>query len=182
MFESLQQIDSSDTTYFRGRDTTDPGVLYYPVVVLVRATPWLVAGTVAAVVMVVRDAVGRNGVDLSQTLVRASLLLAPMPYVLLIAFTPQHYDRYILATFPFMALGVGMVVALLAQRLLSSRPWLVAAGGVGAVALAIATAVQAPYAIAFVDPLVGQQRAERAWSCSAGARASSGSGADDRPA
>jgi hypothetical protein len=161
VFESLQQIDSSDTTYFRGRNTTDPGVLYYPVAVLVRATPWLVAGTVAAIVMVVRDTVRRDGVDLSQTLVRASLLLAPMPYVLLIAFTPQHYDRYILAIFPFMALGTGMVVAPLAERLLSSRSWRVAAGGVGAVALAVATAVHAPYAIAYVDPLVGQKRAER---------------------
>ena len=181
VFESLQQIDSSDTTYFRGRNTTDPGVLYYPVAVLVRATPWLVAGTIVAIVMVVRDTVRRNGVDRSQSLVRASLLLAPVPYLLLIAFTPQHYDRYVLAAFPFMALGAGMVVAPLARR--RSRPgpggWLRPA--VGAVALAVATVVHAPYAIAYVDPLVGQKRAERLVLLGWG-EGIERLGADDRPA
>ena len=160
VLDSLQQIDSSDLTYFRGETTTDPGVLYYPVAVLVRATPWLVAGSVVALVMVVRDVIRRNGEDLAATLVRASLLLAPVPYLVLIAFTPQRYDRYILPAFPFMALGVGMVVAPLARRAIASPRWRVAVGAAGAGVLAVATVVQAPYAIAYVDPLVGQERAE----------------------
>ena len=42
-----------------------------------------------------------------------TLLLAPVPYALLIAFTGQKYDRYALPVVPFLALiaGVGVAVA-----------------------------------------------------------------------
>jgi hypothetical protein len=167
--EGLDQLSRENYTFFRGRVTAEPGVLYYPVALALRMSPWLMvaafAAVVAAVVHLVRRALGaRAGDDTPWPApsVLMLLLLAPVPYAVLIALTGQKYDRYALPVVPFLALiaGVGIAVAAdrwshrFGDRLL--RP----AGLAAAVAVTAVTVATQPYAISFANPLVGgQQRA-----------------------
>jgi hypothetical protein len=84
---------------------------------------------------------------------------------LAITTTPKKIDRYALPLLPFLALAVGVLVAALTvwfERRVdrpSTRRWLAATGIVVTGLLAVGTAAQAPYAVSYVDPLVGGQRA-----------------------
>jgi hypothetical protein len=93
----------------------------------------------------------------------ATLLLAPVPYAVLITFTGQKYDRYALPTVPFLALVTGVAVAVAAARwrerfggrLLQPSAILASAG-----MLAVTLAAQ-PFAISYANPLVGGQERGR---------------------
>jgi hypothetical protein len=91
------------------------------------------------------------------------LLLAPVPYSVLIAFTGQKYDRYALPVVPFLALLAGVGIAVATERW--SRRFgdrlLVPAGVAAAVGVFAVTVAIQPYAISFVNPLVGGQKRAR---------------------
>jgi hypothetical protein len=76
------------------------------------------------------------------------LLLAPLPYLVAISVPAQRYDRYALPLFPFLALAAG--VALAAVRF----GWVLLAVPI------VLAPVMAPYNISYVDPVIGQQRAQ----------------------
>jgi len=79
--------------------------------------------------------------------------------------TTKKIDRYAIPLFPFLALAVGTLVAglvTLFERRFdhpSTRRWLGGTAIAATAVLALGTASQAPYAISYVDPLVGGQRA-----------------------
>jgi 4-amino-4-deoxy-L-arabinose transferase-like glycosyltransferase len=92
-------------------------------------------------------------------------LLVIVPYLVIITTTPKKIDRYALPLIPFLALAVGTLVAavvVLVERRVdrpSTRRWLAAAAIAVTAGLALGTASQAPYALSYVDPLAGGQRA-----------------------
>ena len=98
-------------------------------------------------------------------LIAATLLLAVVPYAIVATLTSQKYDRYILPLFPFLAIACGVFLAeavgWFGSRVHSTR-WVLPAGVAVTALLAGSTLSQAPYAISYVDPLVGgQARARR---------------------
>jgi hypothetical protein len=169
--DSVGNLNDPHPTFFRGAVTTDPGPRYYLDALALRSSPWLFAGAAASVAVVAahlvrdlrrsrREAAVRSAWPPRAVLV--TLLLAPVPYALLIAFTGQKYDRYALPTVPFLALVPGVVVAVAAarwQERFGGRLLRPAALAATAAMLAVTLAAQ-PYAISYANPLAGgQQRA-----------------------
>jgi len=160
---SLDQLGRENFTFFRARVTEEPGPLYYPYALALRLSPWLLvagaASVVASVVHLARRARSDDPTPWPAPPVLVLLLLAPLPYAVLIALTGQKYDRYALPVVPFLALltGVGTVVA--ADRW--SHRLLVPAGLAAAVAMFAVTVTIQPYAISFANPLLGGQKRAR---------------------
>lgn len=142
--------------FFRGAVTFDPGPAFYPVALAIRLSPWLLA---AAAVGLALGLLERR----TRALVAASLL-APLPYLLSITLIDKKFDRYALPAVPFLVLiaglGLGVAYHRWAQGPVTRRP---VASGVVAVALALALAapvlIASPHAHAWVNPVVGPQRA-----------------------
>jgi hypothetical protein len=146
--DAFGQIESTDRTYFRGVTTSHPGPAYYPVALVMRATPWLFALAVVGVVVLGKRIVCAHAPDRARSAAAMAVVLAPLPYLVAISLPAQRYDRYALPAFPFLALAAG--VALAAVRF----GWVLLA-----VPLVLAASM-APYNISYVDPLIGQKRAQ----------------------
>lgn len=166
---SLTQLKKGQgTTYFRERLTADAGATYYPVAMLFRMTPWFLAGAVVASVGVLLRSVWgfrRWSTADAPSIAAATLLVATLPYAVALTVTSQKYDRYSLPLFPFLAIACGVgasgAVGWVARRVHSTR-WVVPTGVAATAILAGLTLSYSPYAISYVDPLVGGQvRARR---------------------
>lgn len=168
---SLDQLSTQNATFFRYAVHADPGPAYYPVALVIRLSPWLLiaaaASAAAAVVHLVRRAGDKGSADTPGSWpaapVLAVLLLAPVPYAVLIALTGQKYDRYALPVVPYVALLAGVGVAIAAKRWserFGDRPLVLAAVAVTVAMVAVTVAFQ-PYAISFANPLVGGQKRAR---------------------
>jgi hypothetical protein len=168
---TLDEMSVRNRTYFRYAVREDPGPLFYPFALVLRLSPWLLLAAAASVVASVvhllrrpragRDAGGSRSWPAPAAL--TLLLLAPVPYAVLISFTEQKYDRYALPVVPYLALlaGIGIVVAADRWSERFGDRALVPAGLAAAVAmLAVAVALQ-PYAISFANPLTGGQKRAR---------------------
>jgi hypothetical protein len=169
--QTLDEMSVRNRTYFRYAVREDPGQLFYPLALAFRLSPWLLfaaaASVVASVVHLVRrvragrEAGGSRSWPASPVL--TLLLLAPLPYAVLISFTEQKYDRYALPVVPYLALlaGVGIVVAAdrWSERFGDRLP--VPVGLAAAVAILAVTVALQPYAISFADPLAGGQKRAR---------------------
>lgn len=166
---SLNQLKRGQgITFFRQRLTADAGVTYYPVAMLFRMTPWLLfGGAIGSLAVLARSALSlrRKLASDPASVAAATFLVAVVPYTAAMTITSQKYDRYSLPLFPFLALACGVLVAAavswLGQRVRITR-WVLPVGIALAALLAISTLREAPYAISYVDPLVGGQvRARR---------------------
>jgi hypothetical protein len=142
--------------FFQGAVTFDPGPTFYPIALLVRLSPWLLlAGAVGLVV----------GLHERRTrALTACALLAPLPYLLSITLIDKKFDRYALPVVPFLVLVAGLGLGAAWQRWAAApaqrRPVAIrAAGAVAAAALALPVLVASPHAHAWVNPVVGPERA-----------------------
>jgi hypothetical protein len=165
---SLDQLRRGQgTTFFRQHLTPDAGAMYYPVAMVLRMTPWLLAGAFLASVGVISRAVlglRRAGATDTANNVAATLLLAVVPYAIVITLASQKYDRYSLPLFPFLAIACGVFLDWIIRRLgnrAHATRWILPVGVVLTVLLAVSTLSQAPYAISYVDPLAGGQTTAR---------------------
>ena len=141
--------------YFLGRPTADPGYGYYPVVIMFRLAPAVMAGLIALTVVLPPASRRRQ----------ACLLIGFIAgFLLFVTLASKKLDRYALPMFPSLALlaGLGLwtVYEELATRLArigrDARRWLLpslvgAAGAIQAVALISV----APYPLSFYNPFVG---------------------------
>jgi 4-amino-4-deoxy-L-arabinose transferase-like glycosyltransferase len=169
MRTSLHQLGGHHSQYYFGRNIEDAGPGFYPVSLWYRLSPWLLVGSVLALVAMVLRPVGRAVTSRRRFAwvpeVPLWTLLVIVPYLVTVTATAKKIDRYALPLLPFLALAVGTLVAgvvVLVERRVdrsSTRRWLAAAAIVVTGALALGTASQAPYALSYVDPLVGGQRA-----------------------
>ncbi len=149
--------DTGGVQFFAGRRTLDPGALFYPVNLAVRASPWLLVLAAAAVLLAVRRRL--------PWAVVATLALVPVPYVVAATLAAKKFDRYVLPVLPFLAMLGGLAVAWLWDRLVEARlewaPRIVLAGLLVA-ALALPSLAWSPDTMAYVNPVTGGQgRAER---------------------
>jgi len=157
---SLLQVGSPNIQFFRGTITTDPGWTFYPVNLGFRLSPWLLVGGGVAVAAVGAQLARRR--PLGPPWVLAVLLSMPAVYLVAITKASKKFDRYALPVVPFLAILLAVVVVAAVAR--ARRRWPVpdrAVAGVALVATALLvahTAVLAPYAVSYVNPLVGGQR------------------------
>jgi hypothetical protein len=136
--------------FFLGRAVADPGPLFYPAALVLRLTPWTLAGLLALGAAVA----GRGPAPRGLT---AALLL--LVFVLLFVGTlsvlPKKFDRYLLPIFPALCIlaaagWVWLLARLPLPRRLAPLAW-------GALLLAQATTLLGyhPYYLAYYNPLLG---------------------------
>ncbi len=165
--------------FFLGSTTRTPGVTYYPVVWAFRMTPWVLVGALGAlivcVVQLVRWCARAWRRDRSSEAHRTPtgpipswLVMATLPYALIISLAPTKFDRYVIPLLPFLALAIGVVVAAGARaverRFASdgSRRTVGIAVGIGAtIAISALTLLKAPYAVSYTNPMLGGQKVAR---------------------
>ena len=148
--------------YFLGRPLADPGYGYYPVAVMFRLAPAVMAGLVALTVVLPSPAQRRQ----------AYLLLGYVAgFLFFVTLASKKLDRYALPIFPSLALlaalGLWQVYQELAPRVAragsEARRWLLPGLlGVAGAAQALALISVAPYPLSYYNPFVGGgQAAER---------------------
>jgi hypothetical protein len=142
--------------FYRGEPTSAPGIDFYPVALAIRLSPWLVAAAFVGAAIGLRDRLRRP--------VTVCALLAPLPYLVAMSLANKKFDRYALPVVPFLALAAGIGLGLVWERWRARHPevapgLLRAAGTAGAVLLAVPVLVAAPYAHAWINPVVGTEQA-----------------------
>lgn len=170
LWASLHLGRTPRTQFLLGELTTAPGVDFYPVALFYRVSPWLIVGLAVTVVIglwrFVARRMGRASTAEALPAVPWILAVASVPYAVSITFYGRHYDRYamplVVTATVVTASGLVGLAGLLRRR------WLPGAGARRAVVAATAAALGAiilyvgalaPYAISYVDPLAGGQRA-----------------------
>lgn len=147
--ESNRHIEEAlRPTFFMGQFNFDHGPLFYPVVVAFRASPVVVLGLMAGLVIAVRRRLPRD----NRTWVAAFLLLYAVLFLAGITLAAKKFDRYALPALPPLLLA-------------ASYGWHIAAGRwrqwarLGIPALVAVQAVWLltvwPYPLAAYNPLVG---------------------------
>ncbi len=153
--------DTATSTYFLGEQTASPGLRFYPLVYLWRATPLSLVGVAVALVMLPWPALWR---DKEQRRMVAALLGYGLVYTLLISLSAKKYDRYLLPAILAGDVAAAVVWTQLITKLLGAirARWAISyqAGALAAVAIAIqALALAAPLApahyLAYYNPLAG---------------------------
>lgn len=142
--------------FFAGVVTDDPGLIFYPLALLLRLAPATLIGVILAAVLWRRIERPQRGIVLL-------LLIYCGGFMAMMTIGPKKFDRYLLPLFPMLGLLAGLGLWLAAQRLTSwsglkslpaGRRWLV----VPVVAALAQAAVFLPvsrYPLAFYNPLLG---------------------------
>jgi len=156
MRESSDLSGQEISLFFWGEPVIGPGVGFLPVNIAFRMSPWLMVAGLVSIGVTIRHLI-RPIAGSPRRAVMAALLLAPLPYLVVVGRATKLYDRYALPLWPFLALLVGVSVDLAVRRLATEdRTRLVAsAGAVALLVGALATASLAPYGTAFANPIVG---------------------------
>lgn len=163
--------------FFLGSRTSAPGVIYYPVAWAFRMSPWMLIGAVAVAVTVLVQLVrwvldrlpGRTATDRRPGgPVPLWLLLVGMPYAVAITVSTKTFDRYVTPLYPYLALAIGTVVAAVVAWVRRSgrapawsRPVAVVGGLVTIALVSMVSAARSPYAISYVNPMLGGQHKAR---------------------
>jgi hypothetical protein len=142
--------------FFMGRRTQDPGLLFYPVVLLFKTTPLTLAGTAASLVFFLRKTRDTHYVSRITFHVLIMLVICILVFTLFISFGPTKFDRFLLPIFPSVDILAALGLYELAKVVSAKR-------GKPVKALALLTLiVQAgfalphhPYFLSFYNPLVG---------------------------
>lgn len=143
--------------YFLGRPVADPGPLYYPVAMMFRLSPLVLAGLVALGVLLPPRSLFRP------TLL---LLLFIFGFVLFLSLAGKKLDRYTVPAFPALSLLAGMGLwtlgSWIAPYLRQTRAGEQVRRSAAALAVllllighSLPLVMVAPYALAYYNPIVG---------------------------
>jgi hypothetical protein len=159
--------------FFLGQAMDDPGILFYPVAMVLRMTPWCMLGLIALVVSLLLSHRLAATTDHPVSGSRASIALLiffVLLFMLPMSILPKKFDRYILPIFPTLNvlaaagwLHLWTIVRQWSEQrqrtqqqrthaIWPSSRWLVAA--VGSLAC-MTVAWYHPYELAFYNPLLG---------------------------
>jgi 4-amino-4-deoxy-L-arabinose transferase-like glycosyltransferase len=144
----------TNSNFFMGSPRPDPGLLFYPVALLFRLTPWSLLGAAVSLPRLLgKGKLGR--------LVRVAALFVLL-FGAFMTMGQKKFDRYLLPVFPFVELlaAIGLVEGLrwLTRRIKAEKAqrWAVAVATVGVLVAGGLTLVQqAPYYITYYNPLMG---------------------------
>ncbi len=107
--------------FILGRAVADPGPLFYPLVLVMRITPWGLIGLILALIATLRRAWGQL-----QIAPLAILAFFACCFMIAMSIPPKKFDRYLLPIFPSLDLiaAAGWVWAAQAwAKLVTSRSW-----------------------------------------------------------
>ena len=142
--------------FFMGRRTKDPGFLFYPVVLLFRATPLTLIGAVASLIFFSRETRVTSHESRITNHALVMLVICILLFTLFISFGSTKFDRFLLPIFPSVDILAALGLYKLAKAI--STRW---RKSVKALAL-LTLIVQAgfalphhPYFLSFYNPLVG---------------------------
>lgn len=149
--------------YFLGTPVADPGVLFYPAVVLWRTTPLTLIGLVMLLIslgVALRKRLSGNSAALSlqdrELRVVLALGLFVMLFILMLSLQPKKFDRYLLPIWPTLTIlasvGFLRVFTYFWNRWQHHTHWFL---GAGAVILLLNLSWFHPYYLAYFNPLVG---------------------------
>ncbi len=149
--------------FFLGREDLAPGVLFYPVALVLRSTPWVLIG-------ICMLPWGLRRMSIPQQRVVALLALTVIVFVLCLSPFPKKFNRYLVPVSPMVAILAAIGIAQVSARLWDSaalrpytRPYqrLAPALGVAMLTLLSVATIQSwhPYAIAYFNPLFGGAQA-----------------------
>ena len=106
--------------YFLGQPVADPGLLFYPLVLLFRTTPISLLGLLLFIVQLVLYA-RRHGVtallDSAGVQVQVSLFLYLVIFTLCMGAGSKKFDRYLLPVFPVVDILAGIAIAQAVRRI-----------------------------------------------------------------
>ena len=159
-------------TFFRGVATGEPGLLFYPVAVLFRATPLTLVGVLLAllgqIVRAKRGPRSEGSMASVRSGVATSLLLCAALYVVAITASRKKFDRYALAALMSLdivaALGLMDAAEAIIGKLKGRSQRIRAGNALPALLTALLVALQAvllvlplypAYAIAYYNPWAG---------------------------
>jgi hypothetical protein len=115
---SSELAGAGHTQFFLGHTVDDPGPWFFPVAFLFRVSPLTLLGAVASLLIILRKGKSREGQRLIWLWAYACLFVA------FITLSPKKLDRYLLPTFPAIALlaaaGLWELAEVLRQRTLGS--------------------------------------------------------------
>jgi hypothetical protein len=145
--------------FFMGRSVKDPGLLFYPVVLLFRATPLTLIGAVTSLIFFSNLSRQKGKATEGTPPALPSfvmLVMCILLFTLLISFGTTKFDRFLLPVFPLVDILAALGLYELA-RVISAK-W-----GKPVKALALLTLIvqasfalpQYPYFLSFYNPLVG---------------------------
>lgn len=145
--------------FFAGRTYVgDPGALYYPVALIWRATPVVLAGV--AITLIAALARARGALPVRFPMAAAITGCYVTMWLLLMSDGAKKFDRYVLTVFPALdllaAIGfVGLVRWACTQRkrLIRQLPTLVL--GAALLSQALSAAMSAPYYLTYFNPALG---------------------------
>lgn len=155
-FEAANLASVATPRLFLGQVLERGDWRFYPVVAYFVTSPWLLIGTVAAVIaVIVRRASGRP--RLMSRRIALGLAAYTLPYLVIISLSEKQYGRYLLPLLPIGVIAVAVIAASALERFRVHRflpvgTW--AALGVAA----LWTLSLTPYQISHVNPLVGGQQ------------------------
>jgi hypothetical protein len=95
--------------FFMGRALPDPGLLFYPVAIVLRLTPWTMVGLFVAALLALRSLVAtvatrRLPPPRTSSPALAVVLLFVLLLVVAMSLLPKKFDRYMLPAFPALDL------------------------------------------------------------------------------
>lgn len=179
VWNTVSQAELPRPKFFHGEVTTTPGSAFYPVTLAFRLTPWALLlatvgalGWVLAMISTIAKWASNNRRWTAQTgLAPTWLVWTLVPYIVVMATSPNKYDRYFMPVVPMLVIAGSIPVAHVArelQRYLSSRVSLrrslrFAAISVVIIVLSSGSVALAPYALNYANPMFGGQRAAERW-------------------
>ncbi len=114
--------------FFMGQAVDDPGMLFYPVVLLLRMAPWTMVGLGVAVWVVLAHFVKqKQELSLGTFLARGSvvymvLVLFVLLFMLMMSIPPKKFDRYVLPVFPVLDIVAAWGLVQIPRRLCRLSP------------------------------------------------------------
>lgn len=145
------------SNFFWGTVRADPGVMFYPMAWLLRATPWAVVGLLLSACLGLRRREGTN-------LTRALWLFVAV-FGLATTLSAKKFDRYLLPVFPVLnilaAYGWYHLLARLGGARVASQRGPLMLGFIGAMVVSQFMLIwpNRPYYLAYYNPLTGGTRA-----------------------
>jgi len=151
-------------SFFLGQPVADPGVLFYPLVILLRTTPLVFLGFLLSIWLLLRRRleVGEenNRFPSTQNLAITVLILLAyvVLYTLLVTYGGKKQDRYLLPAFPAIVMLATIGYLFVLKSLPASRfSWIIP---IGLILVQIAFVFPYyPYYFTFYNPLAGGGRA-----------------------
>lgn len=154
--------------FFMGRRTNNPGLLFYPVVLLFRTTPLTLIGTVASLIFFSREThITHHALRITHHAL-VMLVICVLLFTLAMSFGPTKFDRFLLPIFPSLDILAALGLCALANKVYSrlernkGRPREASYQGLLATVCMIVLVIQAgfalpqhPYFFSFYNPLVG---------------------------